>query len=244
MRVPRVCVETPIAGRRELWLTGSAANHLQRVLRLRTGDALTVFDGHGGEHAATVQAFERGTVHLALGEARAVEHESPLAITLWQAPCRGDRMDYVVEKATELGVRRIVPWEAERAVVRLEGERAEQRRAHWQAIARSACEQCGRNCIPAVELPQALPDLIARCPGNALKLALDRDAGTRIGQLSGVRPDEVVIAIGPEGGLTPEEAAMLAHARFLALSLGPRTLRADTAGAACIAALQALWGDG
>jgi 16S rRNA (uracil1498-N3)-methyltransferase len=243
MRVPRVFVDEPIGARSELTISGDAATHVQRVLRLRVDDELTVFDGTGGEHAARVMGFERGSVRIALGAARAVEAESPLAITLWQAPCRGDRMDYVIEKATELGVARIVPWMASRAVVRLEGERAEQRRAHWQAVARSACEQSGRNRVPPVESPQELPDLLAHCPRGALRLALRPDARARLGAL-GVRPSEIVVAVGPEGGITREESQMLEQARFLALSLGPRVLRADTAAAACIAALQALWGDG
>lgn len=243
MRVPRLHVAEPIGQRRELWLSGDAANYIQRVLRLRAGDELTIFDGCGGEHAAHVEGIERGAVRVALGEARVVERESPFEIELWQAPCRGDRMDHVVEKATELGVTRVVPWLAERAVVRLEGERAEQRRAHWQAVARSACEQSGRNRVPAVETPQTLPDLITHCPPAALKLALRPGATARLNDLR-VRPACAVVIVGPEGGMTREEEHMLEHARFLALTLGPRTLRADTAGPACIAVLQALWGDG
>ena len=243
MRVPRVYVDEPVGTRSELRLFGDAANHLQRVLRLRVDDEVTVFDGTGGERAARVAAFERGTVHIVLGEARAIDVESPLVITLWQAPCRGDRMDYVIEKATELGVTRIMPWMSTRTVVRLEGERAEQRRAHWQAVARSACEQSGRNRVPRVEAPQQLADLVSRCPRGALRLALRAQARARLSALA-VRPTEIVVAVGPEGGITHEEAQMLEQARFLALSLGPRVLRADTAGAACIAALQTLWGDG
>jgi len=243
MRVPRVHVGEAIGQRRELWLDGDASNYVQRVLRLRAGDELTVFDGGGGEHAARIDSFERGVVRITLDAARSVERESPLAITLWQAPCRGDRMDHVIEKATELGVSRIVPWIATRAVVRLEGQRAEQRRAHWQAVARSACEQSGRNRVPEIEVPQSLADLIAHCPPGALKLALRPDATARLADLR-VQPTAAVIAVGPEGGMTHEEETMLELARFQSLSLGPRILRADTAGAACIATLQALWGDG
>jgi 16S rRNA (uracil1498-N3)-methyltransferase len=243
MRVPRVYVEEPIAQRRELWLAGDAANYVQRVLRLRAGDELTVFDGSGGEHGAHVDGFERGAVRVTLDAGRAIERESPLAITLWQAPCRGDRMDHLIEKATELGVARIVPWLAQHAVVRLEGQRAEQRRAHWQAVARSACEQCGRNRVPEVEAPQALADLIAHCPPVALKLALRPQADARLHDLR-VRPTAAIIVVGPEGGMTHDEETLLQDARFLSLSLGPRILRADTAGPACIATLQALWGDG
>ena len=166
-----------------------------------------------------------------------------VAITLWQAPCRGDRMDHVIEKATELGVSRIVPWVASRAVVRLEGQRAEQRRVHWRAVARSACEQSGRNRVPEIEAPQTLAGLIAHCPADALKLALRPDASARLADLR-VQPAAAVIAVGPEGGMTNEEETTLEHAGFLSLSLGPRILRADTAGPACIATLQALWGDG
>jgi 16S rRNA (uracil1498-N3)-methyltransferase len=242
MRVPRVWVEQPVGGRRELLLAGDAANHLQRVLRLRVDDELTLFDGSGGEHAARVQAFERGGVRVAVGEARADERESPLAITLWQAPCRGDRMDHVIEKATELGVHAIAPWLAERAVVRLEGERAEQRRAHWQAVARSACEQSGRNRVPAIAAPAGLAERLANRPREALGLVLRPGSGSRLADLD--RRTAVVIVVGPEGGLTPEEERTLEHEGFVAIGLGPRVLRADTAGPACIAALQAMWGDG
>jgi 16S rRNA (uracil1498-N3)-methyltransferase len=243
MRVPRVHVAEPVAGRAELLLAGAAAGHVQRVLRLRAGDELTVFDGSGGERGARVLACERGGVRIAVGELRDVEVESPLAITLWQAPARGGRMDQLVEKATELGVRTIAPWLAERAVVRLEGARAEQRRAHWEAVARSACEQCGRNRVPVIAAPQPLAALLARCPSQALRLALRPGAPARLATLA-PRRAEIVIAVGPEGGMTRDEERSLEHAQFLALGLGPRLLRADTAGPACIAALQALWGDG
>jgi 16S rRNA (uracil1498-N3)-methyltransferase len=243
MRVPRVFVEEAIGQRSELWLAGDAANYVQRVLRLRAGDELTLFDGSGGEHGAHVDRFERGAVRVVVDALRGVERESPFAITLWQAPCRGDRMDHVIEKATELGVARIAPWLAKHAVVRLEGERAEQRRVHWQAVARSACEQSGRNRVPEVATPQTLEDLIAHCPTTALKLALRPEADARLNDLR-VQPTSAVIVVGPEGGMTHDEETLLEHARFLSLSLGPRILRADTAGPACIATLQALWGDG
>lgn len=245
MRVPRVFVETPLAGRTDLVLDGAPANHLQRVLRLRPGDEVTLFDGRGGEREGVVRGFERGIVRIALGAARDVERESPLAITLWQAPCRGDRMDHLIEKVTALGVHTIVPWLATRTVVRLEGARAEQRRAHWEAVARAACEQCGRNRVPVIEPPQTLDALIERCPADSAKLVLLTDAHTRARAL-GTAPasGRVVLVVGPEGGATREEAQTLAHAGFASLSLGPRVLRADTAGAACIAVLQALWGDG
>jgi 16S rRNA (uracil1498-N3)-methyltransferase len=243
MRVPRIHVGEPIGKRAELWIAGDAAKHLQRVLRLKIGDEITVFDGSGGEHGAHVAAFERGAVRVSLHPLRAVDRESPLAITLWQAPCRGDRMDHVIEKATELGVARICPWLAKRAVVRLEGERAEQRRLHWQAVATSACEQSGRNHVPVVDAPRGLEDLIAGCKHDALKLELRPHAKTRLTDLS-ERPRRVVLAVGPEGGLTHDEETALEHAQFVPLALGPRILRADTAGPACIAALQALWGDG
>jgi len=243
MRVPRIHVGEPIGKRGELWIAGDAARHLHRVLRLQVGDELTVFDGSGGEHGAHVGAFERGAVRITVDPVRDVDRESPLAITLWQAPCRGDRMDHVIEKATELGVARVMPWLAKRAVVRLEGERAEQRRAHWQAVAASACEQSGRNRVPIVEAPRPLADLIADCEHGALKLELRPHATTRLADLR-ERPRAVVLAVGPEGGLTHDEETALEHAHFLPITLGPRILRADTAGTACIAALQALWGDG
>ena len=150
MRVNRVFSEVPVGGRVQLELTGTAANHIARVLRVRVGEPLILFDDAGGEYAAMVEAFTRDTVRVAVGDYLDVNRESPLHVTLAQGVSRGERMDVVVQKATELGVKRIVPVLAERTVVRLNDAQAANRLRHWRAIAIAACEQCGRNRLPQI----------------------------------------------------------------------------------------------
>ena len=156
MRLNRVHCEVPIGGRVELDLTGTAANHIVRVLRLRVGEPLILFDGAGGEYAATLHSVLRGGVRVTIGDYVPTERESPLHVTLAQGISRGERMDVVVQKATELGVARIVPVLAERTVVRLNGAQAANRLRHWRAIAIAACEQCGRNRLPEITVPMSL----------------------------------------------------------------------------------------
>ncbi len=221
-------------------LPAAVAHHAERVLRLAAGDAVTLFDGQGGECAATLVALGRQPV-ARLGPRLDAERESPLAITLVQALASADKMDWVVQKAVELGVAAIQPVAAERSVLKLSGDRADKRLAHWQQIAVSACEQSGRNRVP--EVAEILP----------LAKYLVRDfAGTRMILAPGAegalarksRPaGPVAILIGPEGGWSPAELALADRAGCAPLALGPRVLRTETAGLAAIAAMQTLWGD-
>jgi len=224
----------------ELALPESIAHHALRVLRLHDGDALVLFDGSGVEVDATLvvrgkQGFAR------LGTRRCPERESPLKVVLVQALASGDKMDWIVQKAVELGASGVIPVQAERSVLRLTGERADKRHAHWQQVAVAACEQCGRNVVPQIEpiLPLAtylqVSVDVARC-------VLAPEASSALTEVP--RPaDALHLLIGPEGGWSDAEMAMFSRAGVNAVGLGPRVLRTETAGLAALAALQARWGD-
>jgi 16S rRNA (uracil1498-N3)-methyltransferase len=244
VRLTRVYVDAPLAAGKRVILEGNAASHVTRVLRLRVGEALTLFNGAGGEYAASIDAARGGRLTVAVGEPRAVERESPLTLTLAQGVSRGERMDLVVQKATELGVSGIVPLFTERSVVRLGAQQAERKLNHWRAIAIAACEQSGRNRLPNVAPPVSLADL--------LRSGADREGGTRLLLSPGAssrldalpRPaTSVTVLIGPEGGLTNAEQEAAVAAGFLPVRLGPRVLRTETAAIAALTLLQREFGD-
>ena len=252
MRLTRVYVDAPLAAGKRVTLEGNAASHVTRVLRLRVGEALTLFNGAGGEYAASIDAARGGRLTVAVGESRAVERESPLTLTLAQGVSRGERMDLVVQKATELGVSAIVPLFTERSVVRLGAEQAERKLNHWRAIAIAACEQSGRNRLPKVAPPVSLADLLrsgtdregdaSGCGVQDMCLLLSPGATSRIDALP--RPaTSVTVLIGPEGGLTNAEQEAAVAAGFLPVRLGPRVLRTETAAIAALALLQREFGD-
>lgn len=242
MRLTRVYVDAALsAGRRGL-VSGSAANHIARVLRLGVGDALTLFDGRGGEYASHIEALKKDAVEVAVGEHIAIERESPLAVTLAQGISRGERMDWVMQKATELGVQRIVPLITERSVVRLDVHQAQKKFQHWRGIVIAACEQCGRNCLPELAVPVDLQEFLGSQAATAdMRLLLSPGGSVRIGAIKPVR--NITVLIGPEGGLAPEEAAAAIAQGFVGLQLGPRILRTETAAIAALAALQGALGD-
>jgi len=245
-RQVRAWVDLSLAPGPRLTLPDSAAAHLVRVLRLRAGDGCVLFNGDGLDYAARiVEAGKRSTVVEVL-DARAVANESALRITLVQGIARGEKMDLVLQKATELGVTRIVPVHSERSEVRLDGERLERRLAHWRAVVVSACEQCGRARLPRLDAPVALATMGDALEAGGLRLTLDPEGAhvlpalaTRLSADGG----GAVVAVGPEGGWSPRDREQLASAGFEGLRLGPRILRTETAGLAAIAALQALYGD-
>ena len=221
-------------------LPAAVAHHAERVLRLAVGDPVTLFDGQGGECAASILAF--GKQPLArLGPRLAIERESPLQITLVQALASGDKMDWVVQKAVELGVAAVQPVAAERSVLKLAGERADKRVAHWQQVAVAACEQSGRNRVPVVGEILPLAKYLAR-PFDGTRLILAPGADGALARKA--RPGRpVAILIGPEGGWSPAELDLAARAGCAPLALGPRVLRTETAGLAALAAMQTMWGD-
>ena len=246
MRLTRCHVAAPLAEHAELVLEPRVGAHLTRVLRLAPGAALSVFDGAGHEHAATISAVHGARVAVRLGAALEPVRESPLAITLAQGVSRGERMDYAIQKATELGVARIAPVLCERSVVKLDERQALAKLEHWRGVAIAAAEQCGRAQLPLIEPPVRLAEFLAANAGPAaassLKAVLVPDAREGLAALP-APPGAALLLIGPEGGLSEEEARLALAAGFRALRLGPRVLRTETAAAAAIAALQALYGD-
>lgn len=245
MNSPRFHCPLPLRAGTSLTLPEAAARHAGRVLRLRVGDPLTLFDGAGGEYAARITALERSEVVVEVLAHSPCERESPLPVTLVQALQSGDKMDLTVQKAVELGVARIVPVLSRRSVVRLEGERAARRVEHWRGVVASACEQCGRNRLPAVDELAALERWLERPPDAGVRrLMLAPGATTTLAALPPpVAGERIELLIGAEGGLAPEEMRAAALAGFVAVRLGPRVLRTETAGLAALAALQCLWGD-
>jgi 16S rRNA (uracil1498-N3)-methyltransferase len=243
MRLTRVHVSGPLAAGSRQTIEGDAANHIARVLRLEPGDPLTVFDGRGDEYAARIEAIRKGAVIVEVQERSASERESPLSLTLAQGVSRGERMDWVVQKATELGVTRIIPVLTERTVVNLDARQAERRLQHWQGIAVAACEQCGRARIPDIAPPVALQAFLGRSTCERAARLLLSPAGTlRVDDLS---PPEhgLLVLIGPEGGLAEAEQRAALAAGFQAVRLGPRVLRTETAAVAALTLLQHKFGD-
>ena len=202
---------------------------------------MVLFDGRGGEYLAHIQRIERERVVAELASWQDVERESPLAVTLVQALQAGEKMDFTIQKAVELGVRDIVPVESRRSVLRLSGDRAAKRVAHWQGVAASACEQCGRNQVPLVAPLEKLENWLARPADASLRLVLAPDAEEALVDLPPA--SAVQLLIGAEGGLDPQEVLAAKQAGFRPVRMGPRVLRTETAGLAALAILQALWGD-
>jgi 16S rRNA (uracil1498-N3)-methyltransferase len=242
MRVTRVFVEQKLVAGKGVGLPEQAGLHLSRVLRLDAGAALTLFDGTGGEYQGTLERDGR-KFWARVGAHDPVERESPLDITLLQGVARGERMDLIVQKATELGVARIVPVLAERTVVRVDAGQRARKLGHWQAVAVAACEQCGRNRVPEVSSPLALGDAIAALPADSRRCLLAADAGEPLAAVVSGAPASIALLIGPEGGLADNERRFAAANGFGAYRIGPRILRTETAGLAALAALQTLGGD-
>ena len=243
MRTIRIHVDQPLAAGTELVLPAQAGEHVARVLRLVPDDPLTLFNGDGADYAATIRSVGKREVLVQVLDRQDVARESPLRLTLAQGVARGEKMDLIVQKATELGVARIVPLLTERSEVKLDPARAEKRLAHWRAVAASACEQCGRACLPEILPALPLPAwLAALADDGALRLALLPEAESSAREL---RPGDAgaLLVVGPEGGLGERDITVLHGAGFRGLRLGPRILRTETAGLAALAALQALHGD-
>lgn len=206
------------------------------------GAPLTLFNGDGAEYDAVISHAGKDAVSVRVAGARPAPRESPLDITLAQGVSRGERMDYTVQKAVELGVTRIEPVTTSRGVVRLDPTRARQKAEHWQAIVVSACEQCGRSRVPPVGPVTPFPDWLARGRGDRAGLLLDPGSSRRLNELP-PPVGGISLLAGPEGGLTDAEREDALRAGFVAIRLGPRVLRTETAALAALAAMQALWGD-
>lgn len=240
MRISRFYLPQTLSPGATVRLDGDSAHYLGTVLRLKKGAELTVFNGEGGEYPALLAEAQRETASVVLGECNPREAESPLHTHLGLGISRGERMDLAIQKAVELGVAAITPLFTERCVVRLDEARADQRLRHWRRVAQSACEQCGRNRLPAIFAPMKLEDWAERQTG--LRLFLHPEGGQRLREL--LPPTgPVCLLSGPEGGFAEHERKFALTAGFIALRLGPRILRTETAALAALAAIQTAWGD-
>jgi len=243
MSPPRLFSTVALRPDTDIVLGAEQARYVGRVLRLRPGDELIVFDGSGGEYAATLGSVSKQALNLAVGKCNDRDVESPLRIRLVQGVSKGEKMDLVVQKATELGVARISPVLTDFSVVKLAAERAEKRHQHWQKVAQSACEQCGRNIVPIVDSPQSMLAWFGDNAGSeSVQLILRPDADDSLPGIA-MHDTEVTILIGPEGGFSDAEYERAEAAGLRSVRLGPRVMRTETAAIAAISAAQVAWGD-
>ncbi len=241
MRIPRIYHPEPLSPHCRVALDANAARHVGRVLRLNIGDALTLFDGLGGEYPATIVELGKRELWVECSERYDTDCESPLTITLAQGVSKGERMDYTIQKAVELGVSRITPIDTERSVVNLRGERLQKRLEHWRGVIISACEQCGRNTVPELLPMMSLDEWLCQ-PLLGRGLLLDHRAETGITGLE-LSDAACTLLIGPEGGLTEKERTAAEAVGYQGIRLGPRVLRTETAALTALAAIQSRWGD-
>jgi 16S rRNA (uracil1498-N3)-methyltransferase len=239
----RLFVSGALINGAEVEVDGDPARYLSKALRSRVGDPVTLFNGEGPEWPATISQISKSTVVLKLGNGFEANTESALKIHLVQCISRGDRMDFVVQKATELGVKRITPVLSQYGVVKLDNARAEKKREHWQKIAASACEQSGRTRLPLIDTPINLKNWFGNKPASVdAELILAPGAATPLASITAPET-KVCVLIGPEGGFSEAEYKDAAVSGFEAVSLGPRVLRTESAAIATLAVLQSLWGD-
>ena len=252
-KLPRFFCPSALHTGEDLSLPAGTARHVQ-VLRLQPDHEITLFNGQGGEFKAVVTHMGRSEVSVRVGEHHPIERELSIQVNLWSSITANERMDWLLEKATELGAATLLPITAERSVLKLKGERADKKLAHWQAIAVASSEQCGRNRVlqvgQATTLTQALEQLTA-APSQAARWVLSLSPGTRLIQemiqtirsthdQGATQPTEIIVLSGPEGGLSPAEEAQAIAAGFLPVSLGNRVLRAETAPVAVLSAMACL----
>lgn len=240
MRQSRIYTSQPLLSAERVELSGPAGHYIARVLRLSKGDPVILFNGDGRDYSAEISEIQSQRVAVRMIGSTIPANESPLKITLVQAVCRGERMDYALQKATELGVFCIQPLISQRVEVRLDETRQDKRLAHWQGVVISACEQSGRAVVPEVKTPLSMTQWLATT-GKTLSLVLDPCSDKRLADLS-IEGVSIAILIGPEGGFTGEEVDRACASGVVAVSLGPRVLRTETAGPAAIAVLQAKTG--
>jgi 16S rRNA (uracil1498-N3)-methyltransferase len=242
MRLTRIFCEGPLSVGAEVALPSAGAYHAARVLRLRVGSPLRVFDGNGTEFDAEIAQLDGDRVAVKVGDEAPPTPESPLRVALIQGISRSERMDWTLQKATELGVASIAPVLTARSVVRLDEKQAQKKQAHWRGIVTGACEQCGRAKIPAVGTPVVLRHYFANVRKEGLRLVLSPSAPGSLAGLTSL-PTRVELLIGPEGGLDDDELHAARTAGFMPVRLGPRVLRTETAAVVALTVLQALWGD-
>lgn len=240
MRLIRLYVNCPLAANSALELPPEASHYIGKVLRAKPGQALSLFNGDGQEYTAAVTEVGKKVVSTNIGDSQTGQPASPLHTHLGQVMSRGDRMDYAVQKATEMGVTEITPLFSERCEVKLDPKRLEKRLTHWRQIAISACEQSGRCDVPVIHQPQQLGTWLDVVEADC-KLTLHLHNSVALQDIP--TPASCALLIGPEGGLTEDEVAAARQQNFNAICLGPRILRTETAPVAGLALLQHLWGD-
>lgn len=242
MRIPRIFSPIALSAGQTVELDEHAANHVGRVLRMQAGQQIELFNGDGRDYPATLQDVSKRNVRVMPGEPVTNTTESPLQVHLGQVLSRGDRMDYAIQKSVEMGVARITPLVSERCEVKLKGDREDKRLRHWQQVAISAAEQCGRARVPTIEPVATLADWFGTTTDDDLRLVLHHRTARSLAGLE--TPRQLALLVGPEGGLSDEEIAAAEDAGFLPAALGPRVLRTETAPVAALAVCHWLWGDG
>lgn len=242
MRHIRHYVDMPLAVDTRLSLPEAAFAHLIRVLRLGVGDTCVLFNGDGFDYQTQLVLVEKKTAQVEIISCREVNNESPLRITLAQSLVRGEKMDWILQKATELGAACIVPIVTERTSIKLDAERSDKKMQHWRGVLTSACEQCGRAQLPQILEPQSLAEFIV-ADRSQQRFILDPEARQTLTEANVTTDQSLTLVIGPEGGLSEQDLTLLRIGGFEGLKLGPRIFRTETAGLAAIAALQALYGD-
>ncbi len=240
--MPRFYCPANLAPGANIALPDNAAHHAARVLRMQTGDAVTLFNGDGTDYTAEITRINKAEVAAKIVSARVPHNESPLNVTLAQAISSGERMDYTLQKAVELGITRIQPLAAERSVVKLTGEKIERRREHWQNVVIAACEQSGRAVIPQVMPPTPYMNWLGQKENHAIKLMLTPTATRTLHDLA-TPEGSICLLIGCEGGFSPAEQVAAENQGFTGIQLGKRILRTESAALAALAAIQTLWGD-
>jgi 16S rRNA (uracil1498-N3)-methyltransferase len=241
MRIPRIYQPTPLAIHHELALDAIASQHLLKVLRLREGAAVIVFDGHGASYRGELTQASGKHAVVTLREQIHEQTESPLQLHVGLGISKGERMDYAIQKLVETGVHSITPLQTEYTVVRLDAKREQTRLQHWQGVIASACEQCGRSYLPQLHEVCNITDWIDHAASDC-KLVFDASGSTDLRSIQPI-PRSVSVLIGPEGGLNEQEVSYANRNGFRHVRLGPRILRTETAAVAISAALQTLWGD-
>ncbi len=242
MRIPRLFIDTELNENTTIALPDSTFQHVCKVLRLKSGHPIRVFNGTGGQFHAELCDVEKRSANVAITHFEPLYNESPIQVTIGQSLSRGERMDYAIQKAVEAGVYAIQPLFSERCEVKLQDNRAEKRQQHWQQVAISAAEQCGRGVVPIIHAPVLLTDWLDDC-NNMLKFTLHHHCAKPINQHKKPDNNQVALLIGPEGGLSEKEVQLSENKGFSAITLGPRVLRTETAPVVALSVINTLWGD-
>ncbi|HLB41505.1 MAG TPA: 16S rRNA (uracil(1498)-N(3))-methyltransferase [Gammaproteobacteria bacterium] len=243
MPISRIFQATFLALHEQIHLDEKASHHVARVLRAKIGDQLILFNGQGGEYLSVIEHINKKGVDLAIIEFISREAESPVDLCFAQGIARGNKMDFIVQKSVELGVNKIVPLMTERCHIKRNTLQEKKRLIHWQSVAISACEQCGRNRLPMITLPMMLEEWVPQAKANYRFVLSPHHSNSTNSKNVNARQRSIILLIGAEGGLTDNEVKLAIRYQFSPLHLGPRILRTETAGLAAISIIQACWGD-